>query len=264
MELIWAIILGLIQGLTEFLPVSSSGHLVLFQSLFDLKNADLFFDTVLHLGTLFAIVVFFKKEIFLLIQKTLTAIKQAKLGLLPKEALLLILASLPAFLVGFFGLNFIKGAFSSPKILPFTFLTTALLLFFTKEKKDQDLFKNIKNVSKLDALTIGFWQALAILPGVSRSGSTYAGALGRNVKRETAFYFSFLIAIPAIFGAFLLELVKIKTFSFDLSHALGMLSAFFSSMLALLILKKIVRMKKVHLFSVYCLFLSLISFYFFF
>jgi undecaprenyl-diphosphatase len=196
MDIFEAVILGAVQGLTEFLPVSSSGHLVLFQKIIGISEPALFFDTLLHGGTLAAIVLVLRRDIWALIKKPLQPL-----------TLYLIVATIPAAVAGFLLKDFIEGAFKDGAFLGYAFLVTSIALFSAeylsslpgRERRSGD-------ITWFDALIIGVLQAAAIMPAVSRSGLTLSGALLRRLERGFAARFSFLLAIPAILGALVLQI----------------------------------------------------------
>lgn len=243
-------LLAFVQGLTEFFPVSSSGHLVLIQNLFKLKSPPVLFDILIHVGTLGAIIIFFKKDIKKLFIGVISGKAEEK-----KFFTLLFLGSIPAGLAGFFLNKNTEALFSSSKMVGFSLLLTSLLLFLTKALE----VKRIKSISKLDAFIIGVFQALAIIPGISRSGSTIAAGIFRGIDRKAAFRFSFLLSIPAIIGALLLQIPQIVYGkSLFLSQGfLGMIISFFVGLFSLKILGELVLKSKLWIFGFYCLFLGL-------
>ncbi|MCL2802269.1 MAG: undecaprenyl-diphosphate phosphatase [Treponema sp.] len=203
MNILEAIVLGIVQGLTEFLPVSSSGHLVLLQKIFDVKEPSLFFDTMLHFGTLIAVFAVLWKDIWELLKKPVQ-----------KLTGFLVLATIPAVVAALLFKDSIENLFISAKFLGFCFLITSGLLVAAEllsrraKNKIEDSGKELKNAESMtwfDALFIGIMQALAIPPGISRSGATISGALFRNLNRDFAARFSFLLSIPAILGALVLQ-----------------------------------------------------------
>lgn len=204
MGIIEAIILGAVQGITEFLPVSSSGHLVLLQKIFGISEPALFFDTMLHVGTLAAVFIVLWQDIRALLRRPV----QRLTGLL-------IAATLPTVVIALVFKDFIEAAFQSGAFLGFAFLCTAFTLLtaeFVAGRQDKARqVRNEKTMTWPDALIIGVFQGAAILPGVSRSGLTLSGALGRNLDREFAARFSFLLSIPAILGALVFQLKDIVT-----------------------------------------------------
>jgi len=253
MDIIQAIILGIAQGLTEFLPVSSSGHLALLQNLFGFKEPPIFFDTLVHLATLLAVVFYLRYEI-LHILKTLKEKQTIKL------VFLLILATIPAVLAGLFLQDKIDNIFTSLSLIGVCFLITSVILFATKFFADYK--KEEKDLNWFDALFIGIFQAVAILPGVSRSGSTISASIYRGLKKEDAFKFSFLLSIPVIFGAFVLQMVKQDLSLLNgslLPYIIGFLFAVIFGFLSLKIIEKVVIKGKLHYFAIYTLILGLIT-----
>jgi len=246
--------LSAVQGLTEFLPISSSGHLVLFQQLFGLSQPMIFFDVLLHIGTLFAIFFYFRQDLLKLLNGIL---KKEKSSL--KILWLLILGSLPAAAFGFLFEKQINDVFNSLILLGISFLLTGLLLFstiFIKDSKNIDIAKG----KWFDAILIGFFQAIAILPAISRSGSTIVSGLWRGFSKEEAFRFSFFLAIPAILGALLLETKSATQFSsLQLFQGLiGMVVAGVVGYLSLALLQRVLKSKKIWIFGIYCSILGLI------
>jgi undecaprenyl-diphosphatase len=199
MTILNAIILGAVQGLTEFLPVSSSGHLVLVQKIFGISEPALFFDTMVHVGTLAAVFVVLWRDIWAILRR----IVQPLTGLL-------IVATIPTVIVALAFRGTIEHVFETGQFLGFSFLvTTGLLLtaeLLSRRARFARGFVRAENMSWLDALVIGILQAVAIIPGVSRSGATISGALSCGLDRDFAARFSFLLAIPAILGALALQI----------------------------------------------------------
>lgn len=190
-----AVLLGVLQGLTEFLPVSSSGHLVLMQKIFDISEPTLLFDTMLHLGTLAAVFVALRKDIWAIMKRPFQ-----------KLTWLVILATVPTVVIALLFRDAIEAAFHSGSTLGFGFLITAALLVFSEFLSSRSgPARGEKEMGVLDALLIGTLQGVAILPAISRSGSTIAGALSRRLDRDLAARFSFLMSIPAILGAAVLQ-----------------------------------------------------------
>ena len=198
MNIFEAVILGIVQGLTEFLPVSSSGHLVLLQKIFKIENRSLFFDTMLHAGTLVSVFIVLWKDIWALIKKPFQ-----------KLMLFLIIATIPAVIAALAFNDSIEEIFRSARLLGWCFLiTTALLVtaeMLSRRAVKNNNLKKAGNMNWLDALIIGLMQAIAIPPGISRSGATISGALFRKLDRDFAARFSFLMSIPAILGALVLQ-----------------------------------------------------------
>jgi undecaprenyl-diphosphatase len=253
-----AIFLAIVQGITEFLPVSSSGHLVIFQKIFGFKEPPIAFDALVHFGTLFSVLIFFRKDIKKIIKGLFKEIRIKKKGESTHLMILLIIGSLPAVLFGFLLKEKIESIFNSISLLSVSFLITALILFLTGLVKEKE--KEIKKTKISDSIFIGLFQALAILPGVSRSGSTISGGLFRGIKKEDAFNFSFFLGIIAIFGATILQLPKITNFT-SLEATTGIIGFLLSAIfgfLAIKILKPIVIKGKFYYFGIYCLVLGIL------
>jgi len=237
-----AVFLGIVQGLTEFLPVSSSGHLVIGQKLLGFKQPPVFFDVLVHLGTLAAVLFFFWSEF--------KKINLTKIWLVAG-------GTIPALIVGLLLNNYTETIFNSLTLVGVCLLVTAVLLFSTRKMKKEKL--DFSQLKFSQAFIIGCFQALAILPGISRSGSTVVAGLGQGLKRRSAFAFSFYLAVPAMIGALVLQLPQICANSGQLELGLvGMLTAAFSGFLSLKMLEKTVLKGKLFYFAFYCLFLGLI------
>ncbi len=259
-----AIILGIIQGLTEFLPVSSSGHLVLFQKMFGLKQAELFFDVGVHLGTLAAVVVVFRQEV----KNILTALVQLISSAGPKNsilqrlesdsqlkmALLIVIGSIPTAILGLLFAGIAGWLFASGLITGLMLMVTGLLLWLTRRTRaGRDQSPN-SGLTPKKALIIGIVQGLAIVPGISRSGSTISIGLLLGIHREMAARYSFLLSIPAIIGAGLWSL-KGGLSQTDLSIRAALLGAFTAALVGCAALKSLLQMVKkgrLHVFAPYC------------
>ena len=241
----------MVQGLTEFLPVSSSGHLVFFQSLLGLKEPPIFFDVMLHLGTLLAVVIYFGTDIRKIIEgigSTLRKKEENREG--AKLFLWIILATIPTGLMGILFKDWFESFFSKPKLVGGMLLITGLVLWLTRFAKKEG--KLLRRMRWFEAILIGIAQGVAIIPGISRSGATISMGLFCGLDRELSGKFSFLLSIPAILGATLLEYKKIGTVS-DLGTVLiGTAVAFGVGILALTFLMKIIKIGKLYNFSYYC------------
>lgn len=196
MTLFQAVVLGIVQGLTEFLPISSSGHLVLFQKYFGLKESVLTFDVLLHMGTLVAVLAVFWKDIVSMIRRPWQ-----------KLTLLIILATIPTGLMGLGLKDFFERLFESGRTIGVEFIITGFIIWLADRIRPKN--KSVEDISHFDAVFVGLMQGIAILPAISRSGLTIAGSLFRGINREAAARFSFLVSIPAIAGAAVLDLKDI-------------------------------------------------------
>lgn len=213
MNLWQAAVLGLIQGLTEFLPVSSSGHLVIADKLLGLPTGDLLFDVVVHVATLAAVVAYYRTDLTAIVKGLISPSMPETAGMSGRRwVALIVLGTIPAVIVGFGLKATIEAAFGDPRGVGFNLMATGAVLFSTLPLVGRRL-----RIGWLSALIIGIAQSVAILPGVSRSGSTIAAAMWLGVDRTQAARYSFLLSIPAIAGAFVLHVA-------DFIHAGGTLS----------------------------------------
>jgi len=237
-----AIVLGIVQGITEWLPVSSSGHLALLQHLFGLEQP-VAYDIVLHLGSLLVVLAVFRKEIIELIAGVLRREEKHL-----RYAGYLVVATIPLGLVGVFLNGLVKELFSDVRTVGVSLLFTALLLHLSQypEKKD-------RKITLKSAIGIGIMQGIAILPGVSRSGSTISAGLMQGIEREEAARFSFLMFIPAIIGAALVEGRHIKEIADPMALGVGTLVSVIVGFLTLNFLLRIVKTGDFSRFKWYCL-----------
>jgi undecaprenyl-diphosphatase len=254
MDLIQTIILGLIQGLTEWLPISSTGHLRLTEHFLDLK-VPILFDVLLHAGTLIVTLLFFHKDIKnILVALGKRDFKTENGKLIP----LIIVGTIPTALIGLIFGNAIEALFSNLLPIAGAFVICGVVLYSSKignEKKE--------SIGYLEALVIGTAQGIAIIPGISRSGLTIAVALLLGTKREKAFKFSFLLSVPAIIGALGLTLYEqhaalvlagVGWTEILVGVAVSMVVGYF----ALNLLRKIIAHKKFYFFAFYCWLLSIV------
>jgi undecaprenyl-diphosphatase len=252
MDYMVSIFLAVIQGLTEFLPVSSSGHLVILQHLTAYEGSKLLFNVVVHLGTLLAVILYFSKDIIKIISGFFSEVKTKKRGDYTSLVTAIIIANIPAAITGLFFRDFFAIIYEIPWITSLMLLVTATLLILTKQFQDKgkyDLFE----ITLLTALIIGISQAIAILPGISRAGITIATAMFLMVEKNSAAKFSFIASIPVIGGAFLLEASHAALFSdiFTPILLISMLASFLTGLLALKMLTFIISRNKLYLFSYY-------------
>jgi len=258
MEIWKAIIVGIVQGLAEFLPISSSGHIVLTQYLLGIREVgaehqpDLSFEIVLHIGTLVSVLIFFWPSLWKLVQSLYTASIVEEL----KMILWLGLATLPAVVAALLFKDYFDAAPGKPVLVSGLLIVTGLILFAPRLIKGQE-----NKVGFKSALIMGVGQAFAILPGVSRSGSTIAAGLMSGVKAEKAAEFSFLMSIPAIAGGFVLtmkEQMETKSFSealqacFNAPYLAGAVAAAIVGLFAIYVVMGAVKKGKLEYFSYYC------------
>lgn len=248
-----ALLLGVLQGLTEFLPVSSSGHLVLGQSILGLKEPELFFDVLLHVGTLAAVLTFYGKDLWRIARGWCASLAggDSNEGA-ARTGWLLILGSVPAGIVGVFLSGLVEQMFASPRLAACALLVTGGILCLGEPKEGAG--REEAEMTAKDALIIGMFQAFAIIPGISRSGATIAAALMRGVAREQAARFSFLLSVPAIAGAFALKVKDLEAPLGEklLPYAVGALAAGIVGAAALGWLIRLVQGGNLARFRYYC------------
>lgn len=257
-ETLKIIILALIQGVTEFLPISSSGHLVIFKDILDLPKNDATLEITLHAGTLFSILIFYRLRILNLLRSTMEKEKSSL-----KYISLIIISVLPAGLLGFFYGDFIEAEiFSKAQIVSILLIITGLYLIFSQILKPINL-----PFGKLSAILIGFSQMIALLPGISRSGATIGTArlLGINAKKSAEF--SFLMAIPLLLAVILYKIIKTLSSCDILNyHLSSLLIGFFISAIvgyfALSWLVSLLQKGKFWYFGIYCIILGASYFFY--
>ncbi|MCB2202115.1 undecaprenyl-diphosphate phosphatase [bacterium] len=256
MTLFDSIILGILQGLTEFLPVSSSGHLVLAQALLGVKEPGVSFEVLAHLGTLLSVLVYFRARIFKLVQSLYTPSMKVE----RKVILFLIIGTIPAGIVGVLLKDFFESLFSEPLITSVMLLVTGCILLTTRFVP-----KGEKPVAASSSILMGIGQALAIMPGISRSGSTIAVGMIAGVKPSEAAEFSFLLAIPAIGGAAILSFGDLL--AADNTHMLhylvGAAAAFVTGLAAVYGVLATIRRGAFDWFAYYCFAAGLLGLYLF-
>jgi len=263
MEYFYSIILGLVQGFTEFLPVSSSGHLVLLHNFLNFELADnLGFDVALHLATLFALLIFFNKEIVRLIKAFFQSFSKwdLKNNLDQRLSWFILIGIIPATLAGYFLEGQIETVFRSSYLVAITLIFVGLILLLA-EKFSQKI-ADLKDLKFSSALIIGIFQAFALVPGVSRSGITIIAGLSQKLKREAAARFSFLLSIPVIFGAGLKKMIDLDFSSFTTNEItifiLGFLVALVSGYLAIKYLLRFLVNHKLNVFGYYRIVLGVV------
>jgi undecaprenyl-diphosphatase len=241
------ILLGIIQGLTEFLPVSSSGHLAIAQKMLAMSGEEITISVVLHLGTLAAVVAFFFKYITKLLRNI-------------KLISFLLISTVITGVIGILGRGFFESLFIAPKKVAISFLITGIILLFTRK-----FMQSKKNkVDLMDAVILGFSQAIAIIPGISRSGITISTLLFRRIDKETCFRFSFMASIPVILGAALSDAKNIDfVIRKDFSNLIaGFIFSLLSGLAALWILKLVIKRARFYYFGYYCLLAAILTFLF--
>lgn len=258
MSVLQAIILGLIQGFTEFIPVSSSGHLVLAHHFFGVTEMGLSFDVALHMGTLLSLLVFFRKDLLNLAQAVIRKQPERKL------VWFLALATIPAVITGMLLESAAESAFRSPRMVAINLAIVAVLMLFAERFYHTHVKKptKLQDVSLKQALIMGGAQAAAVIPGVSRSGSTITAGLFAGMNRVAATRFSFLLGIPIIFGA----VIKVFTEPEAMNQlqdektifAIGIITAFISGLFAIRFMLGFLAKHSLAIFAYYRIILSII------
>ncbi len=264
MDIIQAIILGMVQGLTEFLPVSSSAHLVIVPELLGAQSS-LAFDTLLHVGTLVAVVGYFWKDILAMIKAFLSSLKDLFRGKFregvkedpfKRMTWLVLVGTIPAGLMGVLLKDQFESLFNSVTAVGFFLLITGVILWaaeWINRKNSDKKGKRIKEVSFTNSLVIGLFQGFAIAPGISRSGSTIAASLFSGLERKLAARYSFILSIPAILGAALIQTKDIVSFDSNLGVLFGgFISAMIFSYLAVKFMMGYIQKHSLVIFSYYC------------
>lgn len=246
MTVLEAIILGLVQGITEFIPVSSSGHLVLTSKLLGISNHGITFEIFLHVATLLAVIIVMRIEVLMLIKKPLSKL----MGIIA-------VATMATAVLYLIFDKILIGMFETGKFIGFALMFTALVLFLSeKAAGNKTKTHGIENTGFFDSVIIGIAQGIALIPGVSRSGTTISAAIARNLDRKSALKFSFLLSIPAITGAFFADLYGIiknaNGFEIEiLPYMAGFIAAFISGYLSIKFLISVVTKRGLKPFTIY-------------
>ena len=257
MDYFLAFFLGIIQGLTEFLPVSSSGHLEIVKAIFNSDyeaKESLLMTVILHFATSMSTLFIFKKEVFSIINSVFSNKKSNE-----KEfAIKIIISMIPAAIVGVFFEDIIETLFNGRLILVgIMLILTGFLLFLADKSKE-----NNNDINYLNSLIIGIAQAIAILPGISRSGATIATSVILGIDKTSSAQFSFLMVVPLIFGKVLKDIISREVLTDSITFGpllIGFIAAFFTGLLACKWMIKLVRASKLKYFSYYCFIVALIT-----
>jgi undecaprenyl-diphosphatase len=271
MTILQAIILGIIQGLTEFLPISSSAHLVIAPYLLNwqIPAQDAFvFDVLVQLGTLMAVIVYFWKDLYQIVVEVIQGLIRRKPFFSPMARLgwFLVLATIPAIVAGFFFKDLVEKAFGSPLAAGLFLFGTAGLLVIAEQVGKRN--RPVESITWLDSLLVGLFQVLALFPGISRSGSTISGGMVRNLDRPSAARFSFLMSVPVFIGAgavAIVDLIKMPDFSVQITTILaGFITAAVVGYLAIRWLLSYLSRRSLYIFAGYsivaCLVVVLVYF----
>ena len=269
MDILQGIIIGIVQGLTEFLPVSSSAHLVFVQNLLGVESS-LAFDTFLHLGTLIAVLWYFRYDIYKMLKSWWLSIGDILQGRFKEGfysdpykrlAWYVILATIPVGIVGVLFEDSVDALFSGALYVPAFFLfVTGTILYLSQRMTSGEI--NYDTITKKEALFMGLGQACAILPGLSRSGTTIAAGLTIGLDKEFAAKFSFILSIPAILGAFILQVKDIGS-AMDVNFLpvfLGFVAAIIAGYLAIKWMLDLIQNRNLDIFAYYCWLMGLIVF----
>ncbi|MFN2302840.1 MAG: undecaprenyl-diphosphatase UppP [Anaerolineales bacterium] len=267
MTILQAIILGIVQGLTEFLPISSSGHLVILPFFFnwDLPIKETFiFNVLVQIGTLVAVIFYFRAELIAIISGFFKQLVKGQPFATPHARLgwLLIAATIPAGLVGIFFQDLVEQTFTSPLFAGIALIITAIIMMLA-ERINRNL-GDLQDITLIEALLMGLMQSLALFPGISRSGATISGGMFRSIKRESAAKFSFLMAIPIMLAAGGLSTYQMLTEVPNLAQflpimAVGFLTALIVGYIAIRWLLHFLANHSLIYFSIYCTLLGLVT-----
>ena len=260
--------LGILQGLTEFLPVSSSGHLVIAQAVAGVRNSGMAFEIYVHFGTLLSILVVFRNDLSGMFTSFMRKFRSPGTIISgygdDKEFRLLImilLGTIPAGVIGMLFKDFFEATFSDVNFVGIALIFTGIIIYVSKFAVNRNM-----EVEPKSALIIGIAQALAIFPGISRAGTSISAAMLSGVSGEEAARFSFLLAIPAIAGATILQLLDTVNFGpGEFSYIIagvGVLSSFITGTIAISLLMEVMRKSKMHYFAGYCISIGLLTIYF--
>ena len=245
-----AIVLGFVQGVTEFLPISSSGHLILFSNFIGVDFEGVALEIILHCGTLLSLLFFFNKKIY---QISIDIFLKRKI----KYLTFLIIGILPVCLVGLMFKSYIEKIFDNISLVGIFLLITGLTLLFSNLFKRKKIIK----MNFLISLIIGLIQVLALLPGISRSGMTISSAIFLGIKPKEAANFSFLMSIPIIFGSMLISIKDIQSLNSNNFELNFLIISFFSSfvfgIISLKVLYNLLNTKFFHYFGYYCIFIGI-------
>lgn len=270
MTVLQAVLLGLVQGLTEFLPVSSSGHLVLGQTIFRVPfSGNIAFEVFVHFGTFLSLMTFFRVEVqSMLLALAAAARRPRSIPQLYRDdeyfrlSLLILLGSIPAAVVGLSFEDQVAEFFSDPKLVAVMLLINGFVLMWTRKARPEEG----RDVKLGSSLLIGVAQAVAIIPGISRAGSTISTGLFLKVSRECSARFSFLLALPVILGAAALKVGELvgepPASGVVLTYIVGICSAYVSGLIAIKVLLDILKKGRFSWFAYYCFLVGALSIFF--
>ncbi len=255
MSIFEALILGLVQGLTEFIPVSSSGHLILAHELFGTTDSTLLFDVSLHIGTLLALMIFFWKDLLGLVKNSLAKNAEGKL------ARIIVVATVPAAVIGYLFSDWIDTNLRKPETVVVTMILMAALMLLAEKYSSKN--RKLNSVSMKDGINVGLAQAIALIPGVSRSGATITAGMARGLTRADAARFSFLMAMPITFGAITGSIIGAESGELGGQNGVflvGIVASLVSGFVAIRFLLKFLSSNSLAVFAYYRIALALIVF----
>ncbi|MEW5758430.1 MAG: undecaprenyl-diphosphate phosphatase [Candidatus Omnitrophota bacterium] len=251
------IILGIIQGITEFLPISSSGHLLILQEIFKTDNR-LIVDILLHIATILAVIIYFYKDLVCLIEGVFKKDRESL-----RSLFFILITTFITGIIAIIAKDFFDSLFNSAHLISLSFLFTGTILVMTKKFMTGN--QNINSINLNYAFILGVTQAIAITPGISRSGITIATLLFMSFKKEEAFRISFLVSIPAVIGALILEFKGISSALINNFYPIlaGFIAALIFGLLSLRLLSFLIEKSKFYIFGFYCFFIAILTFIYF-
>ena len=260
MSLLKIVFLAIVQGITEFFPISSSGHLVILEHLFKIEGDKVFLTVILHAGTFFSVLIFYRKRVLEIIKNFLNLIiKPKSVDKSERDYILgIIIVTIITGGIALLLKDFFESLFSKPIYTSVALFITGLILLLTQKAKEKKGIKTLK-----DSVFIGLAQSFAIIPGISRSGSTISTTLFLGWNKKKGAEFSFIAFLPAMFGAIILEAKKIGAVNNFLPLFIGFIISFLTGLIAIKYLIKLIENRKFYLFGIYCLIISILSFFYF-
>ncbi len=260
------IIISLVQGIGEILPISSSAHLIIVQNILNIESKDLTFEIFLHLASLIAIIIFFYKKIYLIIKYFFIYIlkkekrNDEEIKYHFKLSHYLLIATLPAAIFGLFFKDLIEIYFSKMWVIGIFLLITSALLFISSKVNRT---KELKDITYFDSFIIGISQCLGIIPGISRSGSTLYGSAIRKIKQEDAKEFTFLLAIPLMLGSAIISFndltICLNNKELFIPYIIAFIITLITTYLSLKYFLKFIKNKKLNYFAIYCLIIGILT-----
>lgn len=253
-ETIHSIVLGVVQGISEFLPISSSAHLVILPYLFNWQYKGLQFDVALHFGTVIAIVVFFWSDWVKIVRSAFT--RKSETEYQSNILWQILIATIPAGIVGYFIADYVEGSLHSPYLLAINLVVFGLILWLVDKLTKTRL--ESKQINYFHSFIVGLAQSVALVPGVSRSGITMIASRGLGLNRESAAKFSFLLGTPAMIGAFILEMRKMSVAELNMPFFAGVIASAIAGALAIKFLLNYLKKSDFTIFVAYRILLAIL------